>query len=373
MRAGELFASRLLLVTGKGGTGKTAVAAALATTAAKLGYKVLAVEVEGRQGLPRLFDLPALGHREVALAEGITGVAIDQKAALRDYLEASGVGILAGLLNRTGIADLVTAAAPGLGDALVLSRVWEAAAGPDRARQAAAQAQAQSQSAGGTGSAGGTATAGTTDGSAPAGTRPGAERPQYDLVIVDAPPSGRVVPFLRAPGSFAGVARVGPAADRARLVAELLNDPARTRAVITTLPEQLPVTEAKETVVALGEAGIALGLLVVNQVLPDGLGADAARLDALRADAAPLVVAAEGAGLPLTPAQARALVEQAAQHQWRVEGQRRLIAELHQGADADIVELPLLPKGAANAEAIQSLARSLRRLGPRRRTSVVTV
>jgi anion-transporting ArsA/GET3 family ATPase len=346
MRAGELFAARLLVVTGKGGTGKTAVAAALAVTAARQGYEVLLVEVEGRQGLPRLFDLPALGHQELALGEHIAGMAVDQKAALRDYLDTTGVPLLGGLINRTGLADLVTAAAPGLGDALVLNRVWEAAT---RADTATAEGTATGEGGGG-------------DAGRPAGKR----KQAYDLVIVDAPPSGRVVPFLRAPGSLAGVARVGPAADRARLVAAMLADPARTRAVVTALPEALPVTEARETAAALADAGFGVGLVVVNQVLHDGMGRMAERLPALADDPSPLLAAAGDAELPLTPAAARALVKEAADLERRVEVQRELLAGLREGLDADLVELPLLPKGAANAEAIRLLARALRRVGPRR-------
>jgi anion-transporting ArsA/GET3 family ATPase len=350
MRTAELFAARLLIVTGKGGTGKTAVAAALAVAAARLGHEVLLVEVEGRQGLPRLFDLPALGHQELQLGERITGLAVDQKVALREYLDGAGVPLLGGLISRTGLADLVTAAAPGLGDALVLHRVWEAATRTDGRGPEGAGADPSADGAG-----------------ASSGRR------VYDLVIVDAPPSGRAVPFLRAPASFAGVARVGPAADRSRLVAELLADPERTRAVVTALPEPLPITEARETAAALAATGIALGLLVVNQVLPGGLGRVADRLPALAADPAPLLAAAGGADLPMTPAAARALVKEATDLEHRLDIQRRLLAELGEGIDADLVELPLLPKGAGNAEAVTTLARAFRRLGPKRARAEVRV
>jgi anion-transporting ArsA/GET3 family ATPase len=363
MKAAELFAARLLIVTGKGGTGKTAVAAALGLAAAMKGHEVLLVEIEGREGLPRLFDLPALGHQELQLGERITGMAVDQKAALREYLDAAGVPLLGSLINRTGLADLVTAAAPGLGDALVLSRVWEAAT---RADKAAARNAAGGEAGG---PAGGPDAA---QGDAPRdGAGRAADRRPYGLVIVDAPPAGRAVPFLRAPGSLAGVARVGPAADRARLVAGLLTDPARTRAVVTALPEPLPITEARETATALREAGIALGLLVVNQVLPDGLGRMAARLPDLGRDPSPLLTAAGAADLPMTPATARALVKEATDLERRLDTQRRLLAELRDGLDADVVELPLLPRGAGNGEAIRTLARSLRRVGPRRTGAAV--
>jgi anion-transporting ArsA/GET3 family ATPase len=207
MDARELLRARLLVVTGKGGTGKTSVAAALAVAAAAKGHEVLLAEVEGRQGLARLFDLPALGHEEAPIGERLTGLAIDPRAALREYLDGAGVPVLGTLLDRAGLGDLVTAAAPGLGDVLLAGKLAQVA-----------------------------------------------RRSMYDLVVLDAPPSGRIVPFLGAAAGLAGLARFGPVADQAGGVAELLTDPALTQVVVTTLPEALPVTEALQTAAALRAA-----------------------------------------------------------------------------------------------------------------------
>src|SRR5215207_6219998 len=159
--------ARLLVVTGKGGTGKT-------TAAAARGRRVLVAEVEGRQGLAGLFGRRALGHQETRVAEGVHALAVDPDESLREYLARYGFAPLARLLSWSHLNRFITAAAPGLGDVLLVGKVWEAA------------------------------------------TR---EAQPYDLVILDAPPTGRVVPFLRAPETVAELARVGPIrhqADRVR-------------------------------------------------------------------------------------------------------------------------------------------------------------
>lgn len=319
MGAGELFDARLLVVTGKGGTGKTTVASALAVAAVAAGHEVLLVEVEGRQGLARLFDLPALGHEESPLGDRVAGIAVEPRAALREYLDRAGVPILGSLLDLSGAAELVTAATPGLGDALLLDKVWEMVS---RA---------------------------SVDG-----------QPAYDLVILDAPPTGRIVPFLRAPATIAGLARVGPAGDRAGEVAQLLTDPAQTRIVLTTLAEALPVTETLDSAAALHDAGFTVGLVVANQVLPDTLGADAARLPDVASDLSGLAAAAASAGLPLRHADLEQLVAEATDQQRLVDTQQRLISDIRTRLGVGAVELPRRSGGVDGHTAVKSLARHLR-------------
>ncbi len=245
--------ARLLVVTGKGGTGKTTVAAALAMAAALRGRRALVVEVEGRQGLARLFGRRSLDHREARVAERVAGLAVDPEASLREYLGRYGFAPLARLLTWARLTHFITAAAPGLGDVLLVGKVWEAA----------------TRAQGG-----------------------------YDLVVLDAPPTGRVVPFLRAPETVAELARVGPIRHQADRVRELLDDPERTGVVLACLPEELPVTETLEGVAALRAAGLPVAAVVANQVTTDLLGGRAARLAALAKDPAPLLEAASRAARP---------------------------------------------------------------------------
>ena len=332
MRAAELFDARLLVVTGKGGTGKTSVAAALAVAAAAKGHEVLLAEVEGRQGLARLFDLPALEHEESPLTTPededtgtVTGLAVDPRIALREYLDHAGVAVLGGLLDKAGLVDVVTAAAPGLGDALLVGKLGETA------------------------------------------MRAADGRPAYDLVILDAPPSGRVVPFLRAPASVAGLARYGPLAGDADRVAKLLEDPARTRVVLTTLPEALPVAETGQTARELAEAGIAVGLVVANSVTAAASGLDdSAQLDQLAADPEPLLAAAGRAGLRLDRTAVAALVAEGVGRTRRRDAEQRHLDGLRQTLGTEIVELPVLPGGVPDAGAVRVLAGHLAGVGPRR-------
>jgi anion-transporting ArsA/GET3 family ATPase len=311
--------ARLVVVTGKGGTGKTTVAAGLAVAAAGRGRRVLVAEVEGRQGLAGLFGREALDHREARVADGVSALAVDPDESLREYLERFGFGPLARLLSWAHLNRFITAAAPGLGDVLLVGKVWEAS---------------------------------TRDG--PRG------RPAYDLVVLDAPPTGRVVPFLRAPETVAELARVGPIRGQADRVRDLLDDPGRTAVVLTCLPEELPVTETLEGVAALRGAGLPVGGVVANRVTGDRLGGRAGRLAALGRDPAPLAEAAAKAGAELDHGALETLVGEARDRQRQVARERRLLKELRAGLDGlPVVELPFLAGGVGGPDEVRALAAHL--------------
>lgn len=262
----ELTRASLVVVSGKGGTGKTTVAAAIALGAAWQGRSVLLCEVEGRQGIAEALDLEDLGYRERDLGDigapgELTALTVDPDHALREYLARYGAGPLARLLSWAQLTRLITTAAPGLRDILLIGKVWESATGR------------------------------------------GDHRP--DLVVLDAPPTGRLLPFLRAPRSVADLARVGPIRGQAARIEQLLNDPQATQVVLVTLAEELPVGEAVEAATALEEAGLHLGSLVVNRLLP----AWATRPIQASADA--LRAAAQGADVPLNPMILASMLEQA--------------------------------------------------------------
>jgi anion-transporting ArsA/GET3 family ATPase len=311
--------AQLLVVTGKGGTGKTTVAAALAIAAADRGRRTLVVEVEGRQGLAAPFGRRSLGYQETNLADGVNGLAVDPEESLREYLGRYGFAPLARLLSWARLTNFITAAAPGLGDILLVGKVWEAA------------------------------------------TRRSGPRRAYDLVVLDAPPTGRVIPFLRTPETVAELARVGPIRHQADRVKELLDDPDRTAMVLTCLPEELPVTETIEATAALRAAELPLGAVIANQVTADGLASRASRLPSLSRDPSPLVEAASRAGAKLDEAAVRTLLEEARDRQRQVTRERRLLKELRARLEngLPVVELPLLAGGAAGPDAVRQLAARL--------------
>jgi anion-transporting ArsA/GET3 family ATPase len=311
--------ARLLLVTGKGGTGKTTVAAGLAVAAGLRGRRTLVAEVEGRQGLAGLFGRGSLGHRETKVAERVNALAVDPDESLREYLGRYGFAPLARLLTWAHLNRFITAAAPGLGDVLLVGKVWEAATrrpGPGAAGQEA-----------------------------------------YDLVVLDAPPTGRVVPFLRAPQTVAELARVGPIRHQADRVGALLDDPDQTAVVLTCLPEELPVTETLEGVASLRAAGLPVAAVVANRVTGDRLGGRGGRLAALAKDPGPLAAAATAAGVELDGPALGRLLGEARDRQRQVGRERRLLKELREGLDGlPMVELPFLAGGASGPEEIRTLA-----------------
>lgn len=232
--------SRVMIVAGKGGVGKTTVAATLAVTAARAGLRVLVVEVEGKSGLPAMFGAPPLGYEELDLTASVRARFLTPDAALVDYLENHGMRRISRRLAASGALDVVATAVPGMKDILVLGKVKGLEAG----RTA-------------------------------------------DLVIVDAPAAGHAITFLTSARGLLDAVRVGPIRTQAQDVVDLLSDPARCQVLLVTLPEETPVSEVVETAFAVEDrAGVALGPIIVNQcfaALPAGVTADP---DAIRADAA---------------------------------------------------------------------------------------
>jgi anion-transporting ArsA/GET3 family ATPase len=228
--------ARLHVVTGKGGTGKTTVAAALAVALAEGGRRTLLVEVEGRQALAQLFDVPALPYEErhLATAEGggeVVGLAIDPELALLEYLEMFYNLKRAGrALRRMGAIDFVTTLAPGLRDVLLTGKVKEAATRSDKSGYFV-----------------------------------------YDAVILDAPPTGRIRQFLNATTEVANLTKAGPINRQSTGVIELLHGP-RTAVHIVTLLEEMPVQETIDAATELIRAGIRLGAVVVNRARPALVG-----------------------------------------------------------------------------------------------------
>ena len=231
---------RLHVVTGKGGTGKTTVAAALALALASNGKPVLLMEVEGRQGIAQLFDVPPLPYEErrVAVAPADDGrpggavfaLAVDPQSALIEYLATFYNLRQAGrALTRLGVVDFATTIAPGLADVLLTGKAAEAAR----------------RKAGGTS--------------------------VYGAVVMDAPPTGRISRFLNVSSEVSGLARVGPIRGHADTVQNVIRSP-QTVVHFVTLLEEMPVQETLDGIEELrevGHGGIRPGGIIVNMVRPD--------------------------------------------------------------------------------------------------------
>jgi anion-transporting ArsA/GET3 family ATPase len=247
--------SRVLIVAGKGGVGKTTMAAALARMASRTGRSVLIVELEGKSGITGAFGLTAdLGYEEIELQPGQPGQGtvrarrITPDDALVEYLEDHGLRRVSKRLVSSGVVDVVSTAIPGIRDVLVLGKVKQL------------------------------------------------ERDQVaDLIVVDAPATGHAITFLTSAAGLVGAARGGPLRTQAADVVELLADPSRCRVILVTLPEDMPVSETIESAFTLEDkAGVQLGPVIVNATdpVPEGLersaqevgagtGADPALLTAL--------------------------------------------------------------------------------------------
>ncbi|KLJ03938.1 ArsA-related P-loop ATPase [Streptomyces albidoflavus] len=237
--------SRLQVVSGKGGTGKTTVAAALALALASRGRRTLLVEVEGRQGIAQVFETEPLPYEErrIAAAPGggeVYALAIDPELALLDYLQMFyKLGGAGRALKKLGAIDFATTIAPGLRDVLLTGKACEAVRRKDKKGRYA-----------------------------------------YDHVVMDAPPTGRVTRFLNVNDEVAGLAKVGPIHHQAQAVMGVLKSP-QTEVHLVTLLEEMPVQETVDGIAELRGAGLPVGRVAVNMVRPALLG-DAALRTALR-------------------------------------------------------------------------------------------
>jgi anion-transporting ArsA/GET3 family ATPase len=313
-------ATPLHVVTGKGGTGKTTVAAALAMALADAGRRVLLCEVEGRQGIAQLFDVPPLPYEERKVAVGLGGgevyaLAIDPEAALLEYLQMYyRLGRAGKALDRFGIIDFATTIAPGVRDVLLTGKVYEAA----RRRNG--------------------------DGFA------------YDAVVMDAPPTGRIARFLNVNEEVAGLARVGPVRRQASSIMAMMRS-SSTQVHLVTVLEEMPVQETLDGIAELRDTNLPVGHVVVNLVQP-GLIGDGTR-DALASGALGTAQVATALGtVGLATDAAPGLIEQGRAHLERQalqDAQRSVLAK----ADRPVVELPTLPD-AIDQGALFDLAEPLR-------------
>jgi anion-transporting ArsA/GET3 family ATPase len=305
---------RLHVVTGKGGTGKSTVAAALALALASHGKDVLLCEVEGRQGIARMFDVDPLPYAERRIATGLRGnggagvvhaLHIDAESALLEYLAMYyRLGRAGRALDRFGVVEFATTIAPGVRDVLLTGKVYEAVQRNSRNKGAI----------------------------------------EYDAVVLDAPPTGRISQFLNVSDELAGLAKVGPIKNQADTMMTLFRSP-RTAVHFVTVLEEMPVQETADGIEQLRAVGLPVGGVVVNQVRPRDLRVKelaAARKGEL--DRAAIGSGLVAAGVDVTDELLDELLDEARDHAVRralEDAQRKLVNAM--GVPA--YELPQLSEG----------------------------
>jgi anion-transporting ArsA/GET3 family ATPase len=301
------------VVTGKGGTGKTTVAAALALAMASGGRRTLLVEVEGRQGIAQLFGIAPLPYAETTIASApgggaVRALAIDAEAALLEYLDMFyKLGMAGRALHKLGAIDFATTIAPGLRDVLVTGKVKEAT------------------------------------------TRNEGGRRCYDAVILDAPPTGRIARFLNVTAETARLARVGPIKHQSEGVAAILRSPITSVHVVTLL-EEMPVQETADAVAELAALQMPIGKIIINGTQPPLLSDGKLTQAELRRGLTAAGLAADRGIVSGLHAEARAhLIRRGIE-----ESLRKEVAALGR----PLVELPLVPDGIGHA-ALCSLAETL--------------
>jgi anion-transporting ArsA/GET3 family ATPase len=319
----SLLDKRLVVVTGKGGVGKTTVAAALGLAAARAGKRTVICEVAEQERLAELFGVDASGHEERELAPNLHSVSVDPELAKEEWLRYQlKSGTLAGVLGGSSIFRYLSAAAPGLSELVTIGKVWDLAQLERR-----------------------------TGGSV------------FDLAIVDAPATGHGIAMLRAPSTYAGVARVGPIRRQALQIDRFLRDSKRTGVLVVALPEEMPVNETLDIERRLDEEmEMKIDRAVVNALYPERFTReDAERLRAVVEAAGDGAAARRGSGGAATREAATAAAQAALAEHERVRGQRSQLRRLRRGLRAPVATLPFCFEPELGIEQLGDLADRLER------------
>ncbi|HEX9834408.1 MAG TPA: ArsA family ATPase [Mycobacterium sp.] len=324
----RLTKARLHFVTGKGGTGKSTIAASLALALAAGGRKVLLVEVEGRQGIAQLFDVPPLPYEEVkiATADGggtVNALAIDTEAAFLEYLDMFyNLGIAGRAMRRIGAVEFATTIAPGLRDVLLTGKIREIVTRAEKGKY-----------------------------------------PAYDAIVVDSPPTGRIARFLDVTKAVSQLATGGPVHSQAESVVKVLHSDL-TAIHLVTLLEALPIQETLEAIDELKELGLPIGSVIVNRNIPSYLSPD----DLIKAsegviDADAVRAGLSDAGITLSDNDFAGLLTETIQHATRIMA-RSESAEQLDALDVARLQLPQISDGV-DLGSLYELAEALAHQGVR--------
>jgi len=324
----RLSKARLHFVTGKGGTGKSTVAAALALTLASGGRRVLLVEVEERQGIAQLFDVPPLPYGEVkiATADGgghVNALAIDIEAAFLEYLDMFyNLGIAGRAMRRIGAIEFATTIAPGLRDVLLTGKIKESVIRLDKS-----------------------------------------QRPEYDAIVVDAPPTGRIARFLDVTKAVADLAKGGPVHSQSEGVVKLLHSD-QTAIHLVTLLEALPMQETMEAIDELQQLELPIGSVIVNRNIPAYLQPDdLAKAAEGEIDSDAVRAGLATAGITLSGPDLAGLLTETIQHSTRIAARSEAAEQLDE-LHVSRLELPTVADGV-DLGSLYELAEALAQQGVR--------
>jgi anion-transporting ArsA/GET3 family ATPase len=297
----------LVIVTGKGGVGKTTVSVALGMRAAAEGKRTIVCEVSSQENASRMFEHATVGFHEVELEKNLWAISIDPDESMREYvLMQLKVRAMRDMLFRSRIFNYLAAATPGLKELVTIGKIWELAQLDRKVKSGR----------------------------------------KYDLVIVDAPATGHGVGFLQTPRTFANIARVGPIHSQAQQLDNFITDHDTTGVAIVALPEEMPVNESAALEHDLvEEVGVAVDRVYLNGLYPERFSkADAESLQALAAgeDGAP-------------KAAARAALSEFG----RARSQRAQLSRLRRRAQAPVKTLPFLFEPDLGPEAARRLSKKL--------------
>lgn len=319
MDASQLLSRRLLLVTGKGGVGKSTLAASLALAGSRLGRRTCLVEVEGRQAFSSIFSTAPWDFEEREFRPNLYGLSIDPEASLTEYLSMFyGAQRITKLVARTPAVEFATQAAPGIKDVLLIGKVKEM----ERRRRDDGQFA-------------------------------------YDLIVVDAPPTGRIVNFLAAPDATTELVNVGPVRQQAQTVIDMLTDSSRTAVLLTTLLEEMPVTETADSIRDLTQLGVPLGPVLINRAVQPAMD-DAAlkHLAGMDREAVQRVLADLGID-DVDASTAEALLDTGHTHLGRLDLAERMRQRVADEIDLPSLELPFVADATRPEEIVTAIAATL--------------
>ncbi|ORA52732.1 ATPase [Mycolicibacterium chubuense] len=327
----RLTEARLHFVSGKGGTGKSTIAAALALALAAGGRKVLLVEVEGRQGIAQLFDVPPLPYEEVkiATAEGggqVNALAIDTEAAFLEYLDMFyNLGLAGRAMRRIGAVEFATTIAPGLRDVLLTGKIKEVVTRTPKEAKG--------------------------------------KYGYYDAIVVDSPPTGRIARFLDVTKAVSDLAKGGPVHSQAEGVVRLLHSDI-TAIHLVTLLEALPVQETLEAIAELREMELPIGSVIINRNIPAYLPPDdLAKAAEGGIDADAIRSGLDSVGITLSDNDFAGLLTETIEHATRIAARAESAEQLVE-LQIPRLELPALPDGV-DLGSLYELAEALAQQGVR--------